>query len=281
MKAVPPQAGADFKHSYRPVLRESMDHIELRDDEWALVEPLVNCFEQHANRRGRPNVDVRRIVNAVIWIFTTGQPWSELPLRYPSVPTVRRRFGKWQQDGVLERIFHILEKNGHPLADGYAERIRLGHDRVTNRPDPVSSLGNSQPVADLEESGNTENFKGRGEEPDIVAAWGVLALAHGRVYRPYGLKSSPPGIEIDFRERYVIRVIVEPVANSMYRASAEVLYDGNRIARSGLIGSCCPAETKAQAIAMNWALEQVDAHCRQIGEHRNGLASIPAKERGH
>ncbi|WP_434113700.1 transposase [Paraburkholderia caffeinilytica] len=235
-----------------------MDYLELCDDEWALIAPLVDCFERHANRRGRPNADVRRIVNALVWIFTTGEPWSDLPLRYPSVPTVRRQYGKWRKDGVLEKVFHRLEKNGRTLGEGYAERIRFCHDTATNPPS-TSSPENGQRVGDHNRPGNAESAKRGNEEPG-VAAWGVPALNNSRVYRPYGLKSSPPGIEINYQARYVIRIVVEPVGNAMYRASAEVRYDGNRIARSGLIGPRCLAEAEAKTIAMNWALDQVAAH---------------------
>ena len=64
---------------------------ELSNDEWALLAALVSDEPAvRLNRRGRPRAEPRIVANAVLWILTTGEPWSKLPGRYPSGPTCRR-----------------------------------------------------------------------------------------------------------------------------------------------------------------------------------------------
>ena len=65
---------------------------DLRDNEWALVEALFCAEPARSERRGRPRVEARAVVNAVLWVLSTGEGWSKLPGRYPSPPTCRRRF---------------------------------------------------------------------------------------------------------------------------------------------------------------------------------------------
>ena len=67
---------------------------ELSNDEWAQLAALVSDEPAvRLNRRGRPRAEPRIVANAVLWILTTGEPWSKLPGRYPSGPTCRRRLG--------------------------------------------------------------------------------------------------------------------------------------------------------------------------------------------
>ncbi|HEX3634189.1 MAG TPA: transposase, partial [Paraburkholderia sp.] len=85
---------------------------DLRDNEWALVEALFCAEPARSERRGRPRVEARAVVNAVLWVLSTGEGWSKLPGRYPSPPTCRRRFDEWQADGTLAEIVKRLGTSG-------------------------------------------------------------------------------------------------------------------------------------------------------------------------
>lgn len=71
---------------------------DLRDNEWALVEGLFCSEPARSERRGRPRVEARSVVNAVLWVLSTGEGWSKLPGRYPSPadlpPPLRRMAGR-------------------------------------------------------------------------------------------------------------------------------------------------------------------------------------------
>ena len=90
---------------------------ELSNDEWAQVSALVSDEPAvRLNRRGRPRAEPRIVANAVLWILTTGEPWSKLPGRYPSGPTCRRRFEEWQANGTLAEVIRLLTQNGRAFA---------------------------------------------------------------------------------------------------------------------------------------------------------------------
>jgi putative transposase len=89
---------------------------DLKDYEWALVETLFSDEPKRSERRGRPRVEARAVVNAVLWVLSTGEGWSKLPGRYPSPPTCRRRFDEWQSDGTLTELVKLLSCSGRQVS---------------------------------------------------------------------------------------------------------------------------------------------------------------------
>lgn len=88
---------------------------ELTNDEWALIQPFLDAPASNA-RRGRPPVNTRIVVNAVLWVLASNGNWAGLPGRYPSQTTCRRRFEKWQVDGTLTKIVSLLETGGRKIS---------------------------------------------------------------------------------------------------------------------------------------------------------------------
>ena len=78
---------------------------DLTDAEWALVEPLIPPAKPGGNRR---HVDEREIVNALMYILSTGCQWRALPKDLPPRSTVHDYFDLWSWDGTLDRIHHAL-----------------------------------------------------------------------------------------------------------------------------------------------------------------------------
>jgi len=86
----------------RKGLRYSND---LTDTEWALLEPLLPA----RRRLGRPRrVDLREVVNVILYLVTVGCAWALLPKDFPPVSTVQDYFYRWRDDGTWERINHAL-----------------------------------------------------------------------------------------------------------------------------------------------------------------------------
>ena len=77
----------------------------MTDREWALIEP----FLPPARRHGRPRTtDLREVVNAVLYIATSGCQWRMLPRAFPPVSTVQRYFYDWRDSGLWQTIhFHL------------------------------------------------------------------------------------------------------------------------------------------------------------------------------
>lgn len=86
---------------------------DLSDQEWALIKPLIPPAKTGGNKR---TVDVRQIVNGVMYILSTGCQWASLPKDLPPRSTVNDYFRRWDDDGTLERIHHVLYVQCRELA---------------------------------------------------------------------------------------------------------------------------------------------------------------------
>jgi transposase len=53
--------------------------ILLTDEQWGLIEHLLPGRDGDPGAHGE---DIRRFVNAVIWVARTGAPWGDLPDRF-------------------------------------------------------------------------------------------------------------------------------------------------------------------------------------------------------
>ena len=96
---------------WKPEHRAAADRRGLRydsdvtDAEWALVAPLIRS----AKRGGRPRtVDVREVLNAIVYVFWTRCRWKALPKDLPPRSTVWEYLDLWDWDGTLSRIHHVL-----------------------------------------------------------------------------------------------------------------------------------------------------------------------------
>lgn len=83
-----------------------MDGETLRDDQWALLKPFVP-----GGRKGRrgPRSDGRRFFDAILWLARSGARWRDLPEeRFGPYQTVKRRYYRWIEQGVFDRIFEAV-----------------------------------------------------------------------------------------------------------------------------------------------------------------------------
>lgn len=87
----------------RQGLRYSSD---LTDQEWALIAP----FLPEAKPLGRPRTtQLRDVMNAILYLASSGCAWSLLPRDFPPFTTVQRYFYDWRDRGLLKTIsFHLV-----------------------------------------------------------------------------------------------------------------------------------------------------------------------------
>src|SRR5882724_3465539 len=73
--------------------------------EWTLVEPFLPA----ALPIGRPRVvELRTVVNAVLYMASTGCQWRQIPKEFAPYTTVQGYFYRWSRDGTWARISHAL-----------------------------------------------------------------------------------------------------------------------------------------------------------------------------
>jgi transposase len=78
---------------------------DLTDEEWTLIGPMIPPAKRGGNKR---TVNVRAVVNGVMYVLSTGCQWAALPKDLPPRSTVNDYFKRWDWDGTLERIHHAL-----------------------------------------------------------------------------------------------------------------------------------------------------------------------------
>jgi transposase len=83
-----------------------MQRYELRDEHWALIEPLLP--PQRRTTRGGVWRDHRRVVNGIFWVLFSGAAWRDMPDRYGSCKTAHDRLGRWQRDGTWDKVLKAL-----------------------------------------------------------------------------------------------------------------------------------------------------------------------------
>ena len=78
---------------------------DLTDEEWALTAPLIPPGKRGGNRR---KVDVRQVLNGLMYVLGTGCQWRAIPKDLPPHSTVNDYFNLWTWDGTLDHIHHAL-----------------------------------------------------------------------------------------------------------------------------------------------------------------------------
>ena len=74
---------------------------DLTDEQWALLEPHIPPCKHGGRQR---EVDIRRVVNGILYRNRSGCQWRMLPKDYPPWPTVYYYFAQWRDNGTLRRI---------------------------------------------------------------------------------------------------------------------------------------------------------------------------------
>jgi transposase len=110
---------------------------DVTDEEWALIAPHMPPIKQ---RSRRPSPAQRDVLNAVLYVLTSGCQWRQLPKDFPPKSTVHDYFVDWQSDGTLARIHHAL----------YVETRRLAEKSAT----PSLAIVDSQSVKSAEKGGS-------------------------------------------------------------------------------------------------------------------------------
>lgn len=78
---------------------------DLTDAEWSLIEPVIPPARRGGRRR---SVNLREVVQGLLYILETGCGWRHLPKDFPPRSTVWEYFDLWEYDGTLVRIHETL-----------------------------------------------------------------------------------------------------------------------------------------------------------------------------
>ena len=78
-----------------------MSKETLTDEKWTRIRDYL---KDDPNAYVGTEADCRRFVEAVIWISRSGAQWRLLPAEYGKWNTIYKRFVRWCEQGVWERM---------------------------------------------------------------------------------------------------------------------------------------------------------------------------------
>lgn len=108
---------------------------DISDPVWELLAPHLP---------GRKGVwggiakDNRQFINAIFWILRTGAPWRDLPPDYGDWKNTHRRFCRWRDKGVWEKLLEVI------ATDKDFEWLMIDATHIKVHPHAAGACGGNQ-----------------------------------------------------------------------------------------------------------------------------------------
>ena len=121
---------------------------DISDTVWALIEP--HTIGNRGTWGGNAQ-DTRLFINAVLWILRTGAPWRDLPPDYGNWNTVQRRFCRWRDKGIWEKMLEAM------IDDPDFEWLMIDASHVKVHPHGTGAVGGNQDMGRTK-GGSTQRY---------------------------------------------------------------------------------------------------------------------------
>ncbi|PHM65831.1 transposase [Xenorhabdus kozodoii] len=121
---------------------------DISDRAWNLLEPHLPGRQ---GAWGRVAEDNRRFINGVFWILRTGAPWRDLHPDYGDWKNTHRRFCRWRDKGIWEKLLEQL------INDPDFEWLMIDASHIKVHPDAAGAKGGNQDMG-LTKGGSIQRY---------------------------------------------------------------------------------------------------------------------------
>lgn len=121
---------------------------DISDEDWAKLQPHL---PGQRGSWGGVAKDNRLFINAVFWILRTGSPWRDLPPDYGDWKNVHRRFCRWRDKGIWEKLLEIFAD------DADYEWLMIDASHVKVHPHAAGAKGGNQDMSRTK-GGSTQRY---------------------------------------------------------------------------------------------------------------------------
>jgi transposase len=118
--------------------------MEITKAQFQRVEPYLPV------QRGNVSLSNLQVINAILYVAEHGCKWRGLPKRFGNWHTVYTRMNRWSKNGVLDRVFEVLQRE--QLVRVKIEAVSLDSTIIKVHPDGTGA----KKKADRSPSGSPE-----------------------------------------------------------------------------------------------------------------------------
>jgi putative transposase len=236
---------------------------DMTDAEWALIVRRL----PPRRRLGRPReVDLRTVLQAILYILSTGCQWRALPKEFPPYSTVQRYFYTWRDTGRWQKIVTAL--------------VRRARRKLGRKPRPTAAVVDSQSAPTTQAGGPRGYDAGKriyGRKRHIVTDTdGLLLAVHVHPANVQDCHGAVPLLE-RLRRRF-------PKLRHVF---ADRIYRGNQLVTA--LSHCGPWTIEIverpqgvkgfQLLPRRWVVERTFSwfgRCRRLAKDFEGSAATEA-----
>ncbi|MGY3533008.1 MULTISPECIES: IS5 family transposase [Bradyrhizobium] len=233
---------------------------DMTDAEWRLIARKL----PGRRRLGRPRtVDLRKVVEAILFILSTGCQWRALPREFPPYSTVQGYFYAWRDTRRWHRIVKAL--------------VRQARRKLGRKPTPTAAVIDSQSASTTQAGGPRGFDPGKrvhGRKRHIVTDTnGLLLAVHVHPANVQDVHGAVPLLE-HVRERFP----------KLHHVFADRVYRGKQLV--GALSHCGPWTIEIvqrppgvkgfQLLPRRWVVERTFAwfgRCRRLSRDFEGAPS--------